>query len=481
MERERHPLLTREGAMLLHRLLEHPRAPRWNHACGDRLAAAGLERVLAFEERLRQAAGAPATDGAPPWALEFAERCLLQVPFHRARAGGLRTPQDTATFAALPTCDRGDLNRDFASFVPDDEPLQDLIVYETAGTTGHPVTILSHPLVSNCYLPLLRSALADRGVTLEGGAGRVAMALVCAQSFTYTYASISSYLGGAGFVKVNLNPRDWRDPADRASFLDDCAPAIYSGDPLSFLELMRLPLRHRPQALVSTSMTLASGYARELEGHFGCPVLDLYSLNECRLVAAAADPADAAGRGHRVVPHDVYLEILDAAGRPVPAGRRGEITLTCGRNPFLPLLRYRTGDHARLVRRQGPPLLDGLAGRAPVVFLDEAGRAVNSIDVSYLLKPFPLARYALRQMADRSLKLSVQGPAADRRLMRTVLAKLFGDLPLEVELLASFAPGSGKPVPFTTDLPDAWREAEPGYRTFTFHELMHPDSRRGCG
>ena len=71
-------------------------------------------------------------------------------------------------------------------------------------------------------------------MALEGGPGRVAIALVCAQSFTYTYASISSYLGGAGFVKVNLNPLDWRDPADRAAFLDDCAPAIYSGDPSPF-------------------------------------------------------------------------------------------------------------------------------------------------------------------------------------------------------------------------------------------------------
>ena len=96
-------------------------------------------------------------------------------------------------------------------------------------------------------------------MTLEGGPGRVAIALICAQSFTYTYASISSYLGGAGFIKVNLNPLDWRDPEDRAAFLDDCAPEIYSGDPLSFLALMRLPLRHRPRALVSTSMELAAG------------------------------------------------------------------------------------------------------------------------------------------------------------------------------------------------------------------------------
>ena len=477
MERERHPLIDSAGTTLLHRLLEHPRAPRWNHACGDRLDGPGLERVLAFEERLRRAAKERAAEGVPPWALELAGRCLRQVPFYRARAGGLRPPHDEATFAALPTCARGDLNRDFVSFVPDGESLDELIVYETAGTTGHPVTILSHPLVSNLYLPLLRSVLADCGVALEGGPGRVAIALVCAQSFTYTYASVSSYLGGAGFVKVNLNPLDWRDPADRASFLDDCEPDIYSGDPLSFLELLRLPLRHRPRALVSTSMALAPGFAHELEQHFGCPVFDAYSLNECRLVAAAAAPASTGQPGHRLVPHDVHLEILDEAGWPAPEGTRGEITLTCGRNPFLPLLRYRTGDQACLVRRRGVRYLEHLEGRAPVLFVDAQGCGVNSNDVSYLLKPFPFARYALHQALDRSLRLSVQGPAIDQRLVREVLARLFGDLPLGIKPLTSDGSGSGKLVTYTTDLPDAWRIVEPGYRAFTFKEIMRPEQR----
>jgi len=476
---ERHPLITREGSLLLHRLLEHPRAPRWNHACGDRLDAAGLERLLAFEERLRRAPGAagqPGGDQAPPWALAFAGECLRRVPFHRARAetAAVPPPRDAAAFASLPTCDRGDLNRAFAAFVPDGEPLDELIVYETSGTTGHPVTILSHPFVSNCYLPLLRAALAVRGVPLEGGPGRVAIALVCAQSFTYTYASVSAYLGGAGFVKLNLNPLDWRDPADRAAFLDDCAPEVLSGDPLSFLALARLPLRHRPRALVSTSLALAPGFARELESRFGCPVLDLYSLNECRLVAAAAAPGAPAGREHRLVPHDVHLEVLDAAGRPVAAGERGEITLTCGRNPFLPLLRYRTGDYARLVPTAAGTALAELEGRAPVVFLDAQGRAVNSVDVSYLLKPFPLARYALHQARDRSLRLRLQGFAVDRGLVRAVLTKCFGGLPLEIGDLESPPGASAKLAPYTTEIPDGWRDAEPGFRAFTFRELMHP-------
>jgi phenylacetate-CoA ligase len=159
----------------------------------------------------------------------------------------------------------------------------------------------------------------------------------------------------------------------------------------------------------------------------------------------------------------------------VREGARGEVALSCARNPFLPLLRYRTGDRALLVRRRGEQLLGDLEGRAPVVFLDAAGRWVNGIDVSYLLKPFPLARYALHQATDRSLRLSVQGIALDLNRIRAVLAKLFGDLPLQIGPLGPSAAGSGKLVPYTTDLPEAWRETEPGFRAFTFREIMHPE------
>ena len=46
----------------------------------------------------------------------------------------------------------------------------------------------------------------------------------------------------------------------------------------------------------------------------------------------------------------VHVEVLDEGGAPVPDGERGEIVVTVDENPYLPLLRYRTGDHAALVR-----------------------------------------------------------------------------------------------------------------------------------
>src|SRR5207253_11178665 len=125
----------------------------------------------------------------------------------------------------------------------------------------------------------------------------------------------------------------WRHPDDRAKYLDALAPEVITGDPLSFAELATLPLRWRPRALLSTSMALRPALRRTLEERFGCPVLDLYSLNEAGPVAVFDDRAG----GHVLLQPRMYVEILDRAGRPVPPGERGEVTLTGGFNPCLPL------------------------------------------------------------------------------------------------------------------------------------------------
>src|SRR5205085_3091471 len=86
--------------------------------------------------------------------------------------------------------------------------------------------------------------------------------------------------GEAGLAKLNLHPDDWRHPDDRARYLDAMGPEIVAGDPISFAEYLKLPLTRAPRALISVSMTLLPGLRERLELRFGCPVLDIYSLNE---------------------------------------------------------------------------------------------------------------------------------------------------------------------------------------------------------
>ena len=441
---QRYPWLDDDSRRLLAWLHEHPSAPRFNHHCGDRLSPAGLERVRAFEDAIKTADPGWQPGQPPAWLSEFLAFCCRDVPFYRQYG---TTP---ASLADVPTSTRADLSRAPWRFVPNSLPLDDLIVYNTSGTTGHPLDILSDPENASKYLPLLRAVLGRHGVTLEGGRHpatgqlRVGLLLVCFQHRTYTYASVSSFLGGAGFAKINLEPSEWRTPGDRARFIDACQPEIFTGDPLSFAELARLSLRHRPKALISTAMQLLPGLRQALAAHFGCPVIDLYAMNEAGPIAVGTSA------GHVLLQPHLYVEVLDDDGRSCPPGVRGEITLTGGFNPFIPLLRYRTGDFASLAFSGSQPLLVGLEGRPPVIFRGAAGQAINNIDVTGALKPFALAGYQLHQTADGALQLSLLPSSADPGQVRAALLGLFGpDQELEVVTVQWLGGPSGKVVQYT--------------------------------
>ncbi len=443
---ERYPWLNDDSRRLLEWLHEHPAAPRFNHTCGDRLTAAGLERVRQFELELNTAATGWQPGQPPAWLAEFVAFCFREVPFYRHYGNA------PAAIGDVPTCARADLSRAPWHFVPDTLPVDDLIVYNTSGTTGHPLDILSHPETASKYLPLLKAALRMHGVTLEGGRSPatgqlgVALLLACFQQRTYTYASVSAFLGGAGFAKINLAPTDWRAPDDRTSYIDACQPEVFTGDPLAFAELARLPLQHRPKALISTAMQLLPGLRQELEARFGCPVIDLYAMNEAGPIAAAT-PA-----GHALLQTRLYVEVLDDEGQPCPSGERGEITLTGGFNPFIPLLRYRTGDYAGLAFAGSQPLLVGLEGRPPVVYRGAAGQSINNIDVTGALKSFALPCYQLHQSAGGALKLSVPGAGGEPAALRAALLGLFGPgQTLEIVAVESLGGPGDKVIQYTRE------------------------------
>jgi phenylacetate-CoA ligase len=89
------------------------------------------------------------------------------------------------------------------------------------------------------------------------------------------------------------------------------------------------------------------------------------------------------------------------------------------------LLRYRTGDFARLDPEGDRAVLRDLEGRPPVCLLDDQGRVVNTIDVSRALAPFSLARFQLHQTRDGALSLAVSG-AMQHGPLRAALDPLFG-------------------------------------------------------
>ncbi len=449
---DRFPLLTNEGRRLLSRLREHPHAPRYTAVCGNRLTAEYLRRVQDYESELNTSPKGWMPGTLPAWLNDFVTRCFREVPFYR-RYGA--QPTD---FHRIPSLARADLSREIWSFVPDTQPLDDLIIYATSGTTGYPLTIPSHPVVGAYYTPLLKAVLATKGIELKSGSGQVGCVLVGYQRKAYTYPSVTPHQDEAGHLKLNLHPDDWRHPDDRGRFLDDCNPELYTGDPIAFAELMRLPLKTRPRALISTAMRLTPGLRQQLEAHFACPVLDVYSMNESGPIAVASDFRSAKDRrdfgsltSHALLQHRLYVEILDPEGNSCPPGGRGEITLTGGLNFFLPLLRYRTNDYASLGWRDGQPVLIGLEGRPPVLYRGTSGQIINNLDVTGALKHLALPQFRLHQTIDSLLHMKVRRSLVSASQIRAALLTLFGsDQMLTIEEVESLG---DKIIQYTSDDP----------------------------
>lgn len=436
---ERYPTLSDAGRAMLTRMTEHPAAPAYRNRSGNRLLAEDLPGLAAFEAETLAAPIAWRPGTSPDWITPFLAETHAKVPHFRARGA---PPRDLAD---VPTTARGDLAHDIAAFVPDDVPVDRLINFRTTGTTGHPLLIASHPVVAARYLAFHKRALARFGITLRAGAGEVGVVLLGHQKRCFTYVSVSPTMGEAGLAKINLHPDDWRDPDDRARYLDSLDPEVIAGDPISFASLLALPVTIRPRALLSVAMMLTDGLRDRLEARFGCPVLDLYSMNEVGPIAVA----DHAARGRVLLQPHLYVEIVDSTGRALPPGERGEVCVTGGFNFCLPLVRYRTGDTARLAMAGEVPMLVDFSGRRAVRFRTATGAWVNNIDVSHALAALSAAQFALHQAADGAAVLALSPEALDDApVALAALTRLLGDISIQVEPIAS----DDKVLQYSSDL-----------------------------
>lgn len=423
------PGLSRHGAALLQRLRTHPCAPIYRDHSGHR-----LDRWEVLHARWRHAwiahAALPppghALQPAPPaWLTRWTRAVWPRLPWRR-RQSALAPP-----WHDIAPSQRADLSTSLAEHVTwDARRLDELICFATSGSTGHPLRVPSLPRVAADYQAYHRRALAHFGVRPRARRGEVGIVLAGCQQRCFTYVSVNPLQDECGLVKLNLMPHEWRHPDDRARYLDALAPELISGDPVSLNALAALPLSHGPRALLSTSMALSPALRVQWESHFGCPVLDLYSLNEVGPVGVFDPTLD----GFVPLQPRLYIELLDEAGRVVPPGARGEIVVSGGFNPCLPLLRYRTGDHACWATTARGWVLRELQGRAPVRFRNAAGGWVNNIEISQALRVLPLTRFALHQAADGSLTLRVDAPHPETLApaLRAAVRRCLGNMPLVI-------------------------------------------------
>jgi phenylacetate-CoA ligase len=452
----RAPAMTERAWHGLERVLQHPDAPRYNRTLGDRVGTAELAALETFQAALvarpREAAAAPSSA-----TIDFVEALRSRLFLLDDLPEGFDVARD---FESLPTTDRDALAHHLEDLVPRDLSIDHAIVYSTSATTGHAVIIPSHPSATVQNLAHLQRAISLNGARIDPCEGAPFAINASMQRQTYVFATSMSGWKGAVFAKLNFEPHDWAGgAASRDRFLRDFAPAFVSSEPIALAESLRLGIPLRPAVVISSALTLRPELADQLRAAWGTTVIDLYSMTETGPIAASL-PGIA---GHVVLLPDLFVEVLDPGGERLPDGARGEITVTGGRNPYLPLVRYRTGDHGRLATvmlpdgRPARTILD-LDGRAPVAFRATDGERVSSVDVARRIRPLaPFVQHALHQRADGSVELrlrplpSIPIPRED---FEHTLRDLFGrDARVDVVVDPALGAGGGKVIAWRSDVP----------------------------
>jgi phenylacetate-CoA ligase len=128
-------------------------------------------------------------------------------------------------------------------------------------------------------------------------------------------------------------------------------------------------------AIITSAGTLHPFMRQRIERVFRSPVYNRYGSREVGLIAAERPGVV----GLWVAPWNVLLEVVDEAGRPVPAGKDGEILVTSLVNLAMPLVRYRIGDRGALGPglERGGQVLTHLLGRNVDAFRRRDGTVVD--------------------------------------------------------------------------------------------------------
>ena len=125
---------------------------------------------------------------------------------------------------------------------------------------------------------------------------------------------------------------------------------------------------------------------------FACPVANGYGGRDAGFIAH-----ECPSGGMHLTAEDVIVELVDAAGKPVPAGQPGEIVVTHLATGDFPFIRYRTGDVAVMDDRvcacgRGLPMLKEIQGRTTDFVLTQDGAVMHGLALIYILRDLPSVR-----------------------------------------------------------------------------------------
>jgi phenylacetate-CoA ligase len=200
-----------------------------------------------------------------------------------------------------------------------------------------------------------------------------------------------------------------------------------------------------------TGESLYDRQRQDIEQTFGCEVANGYGSREGGFIAHQC-PAG----GMHITAEDVIVEVIDERGRPLPAGRHGEIVVTHVATQGFPFVRYRTGDVGVLSGRRcdcgrGLPLLQEVQGRTTDFVIARDGTVMHGLALIYVVREIPGVRQfkIIQETVQRTRVLLVTDADFDDRAVREIRAgiarRIGAQTQVDVERVAEIpAEASGK-------------------------------------
>ena len=235
---------------------------------------------------------------------------------------------------------------------------------------------------------------------------------------------IAKAVEGLGGVPIRAGfGQTW---SELCNLVHETKPETYIGFPVTLLGLARMYGEEFPiqRALVSGD-ACPQGVMEELEACLGGRLFPHYGSRECGLGGAVTCQAF---EGMHLRENHILPEIIDENGNVLPEGEFGELVITTIGADAMPLIRYRTGDHTRLL----PPCpCGGISRRIDVVSRREGEVSMERLDSTLFRHPGLIDYRAALEGKRLTIEARLLDPAAAEGL-RVLTVQLHPDLELEL-------------------------------------------------
>jgi phenylacetate-CoA ligase len=264
----------------------------------------------------------------------------------RLRDAGVHNSADVTLedLHRLPTVTKQDLWDHYPDGLRAAPPEAIVCIHGSSGTGGRPTLVPYTAADVDVWAQVMARAL--------GGAGATRRSLI---HNAYGYGLFTGGIGvhhggirlGATVLPLSggMTDRQVRMIADLQPDILTCTPsyAIFLGEALAAAGVAPTSLR----AGVFGAEPWTNEMRAQIERLLGLRALDIYGLSEIIGPGVAAESLDSEGMLNVAEDH-FFVEAIGADGAPVPDGTPGELVFTTLTKTGMPLLRYRSGDVAKL-------------------------------------------------------------------------------------------------------------------------------------